>query len=126
MLRTHQDQVEPVEDSATDRVASPPAAPPTQEASGRSLGRQSRKVIADVKELGAIALENVGDSVNRLKDQGRGTVAKGRQKVKASRLSFESLVADHPVKSLLIAVGVGALLGIAMRRRKTTVETVRE
>ena len=126
MLRTHPDQAESAADVATDRVATPPDAAPVNEAGGRSLGRQSRKVIADVKELGAIALENVGASVNRLKDQGRGTVAKGRQKVKAAQRSFESLVADHPVKSLLVAVGVGALLGLAMRRRKAPVEVARE
>jgi ElaB/YqjD/DUF883 family membrane-anchored ribosome-binding protein len=126
MLRTHQGQAEPAADVATDRGASPSAAVPVNDAGGRSLGSQSRKVIADVKELGAIALENVGASVNRLKDQGRSTVAKGRQKVKATQMGFEALVADHPVKSLLVAVGVGALLGLAMRRRKAPVEVARE
>lgn len=118
MLRNHPDQVD------ADAAAATP--PELHEAGERTLGRQSRKVIADVKELGAIALENVGDSVNRLKEQGRGSVAKGRQKVKAAQMSFESLVADHPVKSLLIAVGVGALLGLVMRRRKAPVEIARE
>ena len=126
MLRTHQDQARPVGEVQTDRSAAPPDAAAAHTAGGRTLRRQSRKVIADVKELGAIALENVGDTVTRLKDQGRGTVAKGRQKVKAARAGIESLVADHPVRSLLIAVGVGALLGIAMRRRKAPVETVHE
>jgi ElaB/YqjD/DUF883 family membrane-anchored ribosome-binding protein len=95
----------------------------TGEQATRSLSEQSNKVLQDVRELGSIALENVGQTVNRLKDQGRGTIAKGRQRVQQAKGGFETLIADHPMKSLLIALGVGAILGITLRRRNAPAGT---
>jgi ElaB/YqjD/DUF883 family membrane-anchored ribosome-binding protein len=80
---------------------------------------QSRRVLRDVKGLGSIAAENVGDAAQRLKERGRGVLAAGRQGLRKAERQILEIVEEHPFKSLLVAVGVGALLGLTMRRRRS-------
>ena len=120
MLRSTHDKAP--RSPADGRSARLESAKPGEE-SGRTLSEQSGKVLHDVRELGSIAIENVGQAVNRLKEQGRGTLAKGRQRMRQARGGVETYIADHPMTSLLIALGVGALLGIALRRKRAPAET---
>ena len=83
----------------------------------RSLKDQSSRVLEDVRELGAIAVENVGRTVERLQAKGRGAVRKGKDRLERAEDGFHELIAAHPWKSLLVAIGVGALLGVTLRRR---------
>lgn len=80
---------------------------------------QSRRVLRDVKGLGSIAAESVGAAANRLKERGRGALAAGRQGLRKAERQLLDVIEEHPFKSLLVAVGVGALLGLAMRRRRS-------
>lgn len=80
---------------------------------------QSRRVLRDVKGLGSIAAENVGEAAERLKERGRGVLASGRRGMQKVERQLLDLVEEHPFKSLLVAVGVGALLGLSMRRRRS-------
>jgi ElaB/YqjD/DUF883 family membrane-anchored ribosome-binding protein len=81
-----------------------------------SFGEQSSKVLHDVQELGSIAAENVGHAATRLKEQGRDTLEAGRERAHELKGSLEKYVADHPMKALLIALGVGAVVGLSLRR----------
>jgi len=83
----------------------------------RSLKDQSSKVLEDVRELGSIAVENVGRTVERLQAKGRGAVGKGRERLARTNDEFHELIVSHPWKSLLVAIGVGAFLGVTMRRK---------
>ena len=116
MLRSHQK----LANGPVDRTES--ALDPAE----RSLGEQSKKILRDVHDLGAIAVENVGRSVNRLKEQGRGVVKKGRERSTRVHDRFVDYVADHPTKSLLIALGIGTLLGIVVRRRAASPRPVQD
>jgi len=80
---------------------------------------QSRRVLRDVKGLGSIAAENVGEAAHRLKERGRGALAAGRQGLRKAERQLLDIVAEHPYKSLLVAIGVSALLGLTMRRRSS-------
>jgi ElaB/YqjD/DUF883 family membrane-anchored ribosome-binding protein len=80
---------------------------------------QSRRVLRDVKGLGSIAAENVGEAAHRLKERGRGALAAGRQGLRKAERQLLDIVEEHPFKSLLVAIGVGALLGLTMRRRQS-------
>jgi len=82
-----------------------------------TMKEQSRRILRDVKGLGAIAADNVGDAADRIKARGRSAVAEGKRTVERAQERLLEAVADHPVRSLLIAVGVGALLGLTLRRR---------
>ncbi len=116
MLRSDQKLAnEPV-----DRAEAPP------DPAERNLGEQSKKVLRDVRELGAIAVENVGRTVNQLKDQGRGVLKRGRERATGVQDGFTTYVAEHPTKSLLIALGIGTLLGIIVRRRATSPRPVQD
>ena len=83
----------------------------------RNLRDQSRRVLRDVKDLGSIAAENVGDGTDRLKARGRELLANGKETVERYQDHVRLYIADHPFKTLLMAVGVGTLLGLALRRR---------
>jgi len=93
-----------------------------------TLGEQTSKVAEDVRELGNIALSGAGDALKSVKERGseavdmvreRGHEAleKGRERVGQAREGFEGYVAENPFKTVLIAAGIGALIGYSLRNR---------
>jgi len=50
-------------------------------------------------------------------EAGRAALNTGIKSARKAKVRIEKLIADHPVRSLLIALGAGALLGFALRRR---------
>jgi ElaB/YqjD/DUF883 family membrane-anchored ribosome-binding protein len=82
-----------------------------------TMKEQSRRILRDVKGLGAIAVDNVGEAADRIKSRGRSAVAEGKRTVERAQERLVDAVAEYPVRSLLIAIGVGALLGFTLRRR---------
>ena len=74
------------------------------------------KVARDVQELGSLAADSVADTVGKLKEQGRELLSQGKESAKKAEAQLERFIGDHPIKSILIAVGVGALLGFTFRR----------
>ena len=83
----------------------------------RKLGEQSQRVIEDVRELGSTALASVEEVACELRERGSAALDAGLEKVNAAKGRFDSVIIDHPVKSVLLALGVGAFIGCAMRRR---------
>ena len=83
----------------------------------RNLRDQSRRVLDDVKGLGTIAAENVGDRAEQLKQRGKDLLASGRETVGRYQGQVKKYIVANPFRSLLMAVGVGTLLGLALRRR---------
>lgn len=93
-----------------------------------TLGEQASKVGEDVRELGNIALAGAGDAIKAVKERGseavemvreRGQEAleKGRDRANQARDGFEGYVAENPFKTVLIAAGIGALIGYSLRSR---------
>jgi len=109
--------------------------PATQRASldsnhAATLGEQTKRVTDDVRELGKMAISSASDALNDVKERGsemvehareRGSelLHDGREKLEGARDGFEEYVAENPFKSVLIAAGVGALIGFAMRGRSS-------
>jgi len=79
--------------------------PETRTATGQ-LKEQAGVVGQDVRELGRITKEVVGE-----------TYEAGRQKAKDWEKSLESQIQHNPMKSVLIAAGVGLVLGVLIGRR---------
>jgi ElaB/YqjD/DUF883 family membrane-anchored ribosome-binding protein len=83
------------------------------EEKGRELGRKSDPASA--------RLDTDLDTSPRLRQQVRHKLvaAKGRlvEGVQAGRSKVETQVQQHPMKSLAIAFGAGALVGLLLRRR---------
>lgn len=93
-----------------------------------TLSEQSHKVVEDVRELGNLALEGAGEAMRTVKERGsevlehakeRGQdlVERGRAGASRARDGFENHVAEHPFRSVLIAAGIGALIGYSLRSR---------
>lgn len=82
-----------------------------------TLGEQTSKVAEDVRELGHIALSGAGDAIQAVKERGSEMLEKGKAKAEDARAGFEGYVAENPFKTVLIAAGIGALIGYSLRRR---------
>jgi ElaB/YqjD/DUF883 family membrane-anchored ribosome-binding protein len=85
----------------------------------RSFGEQSSRVAEEVQELGRVALANAGEVAGNLKEKGQNALEAGREKAKTAKSKFDDVVSEHPMKSVLIAVGVGVVLGYALQRRRS-------
>lgn len=84
---------------------------------GRSLSEQSHRVVSEVQELGRVALDNAGHAAAKLKEKGGEALEHGRENAVKAKGQFDRVVADNPMKSVLIAAGVGAALGFMLSRR---------
>jgi ElaB/YqjD/DUF883 family membrane-anchored ribosome-binding protein len=83
----------------------------------RRLADQSSRVIEEVQELGRTAMASASEATAHLKEKGTAALAAGRERVGKAKQNFDTVVGEHPMKSVLIALGVGAVLGYALRRR---------
>ncbi|HTF87725.1 MAG TPA: hypothetical protein VK843_04905 [Planctomycetota bacterium] len=94
----------------------------------RSLSEQSHRVFEDVKGLGASAVASAADVADQIRERGAAAYEAGKErasqayesgKERASQAKgqVETVISENPLKSVLIAVGIGALLGYSLRRR---------
>ena len=83
----------------------------------RTLGEQSHRVLDEVKELGSTALASASDAASQLRQRGAAALEAGKERATEAKGQFDSVVSDNPVKSVLIALGIGAAIGYALRRR---------
>lgn len=93
-----------------------------------TLGEQTHKIAEDVRELGSMAVTSAGDALKNVKERGNEVIEKarergsealemGRERATQAREGFEGYVAENPFKSVLIAAGIGALIGYSLRSR---------
>ena len=90
--------------------------PSERHANGR-LGTKARTVTQDIQELGGMAREMAREKVEQLRASASEYCEEGRDKVQEVERSFEQFVGQHPLKAVLIAAGVGMLLGGLWMRR---------
>jgi len=76
---------------------------------GQSAGDQVRETASQVRDAAQ-------EKFNDLRDQAADYYEQGRQRAMEWEHSLEDYVQQQPIKSLLIAAGVGALLGFLWRR----------
>ena len=81
------------------------------------LGEQSKKVLQDVRELGGIAAEQVSQAATRLRAQGGDLMDEGKERLQKVQGDLERYVVAHPMKSVLLALGAGAIIGLLVMRR---------
>jgi ElaB/YqjD/DUF883 family membrane-anchored ribosome-binding protein len=74
---------------------------------------ETRENIADI---GHLAKETVQDKLHELKDRAAESYASGKEKLQDLEQNLARRVAASPMKSLLIAAGVGLTLGLLWRR----------
>ena len=91
---------------------------PSRDSSLESLAEESARLVDDARDLGRRAVSTAGHAVQGLRDEGRAALASGRDKAVQAKGRFDDMVGDNPTKSLLIALGVGAVLGFAFGRAR--------
>jgi ElaB/YqjD/DUF883 family membrane-anchored ribosome-binding protein len=80
-------------------------------------GKKARTVTQDLQELGGLARDMAQEKVEQLRASASEYCAEGRDKVQQAEHSVEQFIRQRPFKSILIAAGVGVLLGGLWMRR---------
>jgi len=73
-------------------------------------------VTNDLQEMGNIASDAVQTNLEQMRESASDYYEQGRDEVHKVEHSFETYIKDRPVKSLLIAAGVGLFLGRFWKR----------
>ena len=79
--------------------------------------RKARTVRQDIQELSGMAREMAQEKVEQLRASASEYCKEGRDTVQQVEHSFEQFIRQQPLKSILIAAGVGMLLGGLWMRR---------
>lgn len=80
------------------------------------LREQAREVTKDFQEMGHIANEAVQENLGQMRENASECYERGRDGVHKIEHTFEQFIREHPLKSLLIAAGIGLFLGRFWRR----------
>ena len=81
------------------------------------LRKQARTVVKDVQEMSGMATDAAQEKLGQLRDNASEYYEQGREKVFGVQRTVEQFICEQPVKSVLIAAGVGLLFGRFWMRR---------
>jgi ElaB/YqjD/DUF883 family membrane-anchored ribosome-binding protein len=93
------------------------ARPPLERHGNGRFGRKARTVTQDIHELGGMAQEMAHEKVEQLRENVSDYYEEGRNQVRQVERSFEQFIRQQPLKSILIAAGVGLVIGRFWMRR---------
>jgi ElaB/YqjD/DUF883 family membrane-anchored ribosome-binding protein len=88
----------------------------TRPGGGRSVSEQAERVGDEMKDFGRHAKAEVGDAASKLRERGEDALESGREMLESSKNELEQWIAENPMKAILVALGVGAAIGYAIRR----------
>jgi ElaB/YqjD/DUF883 family membrane-anchored ribosome-binding protein len=75
------------------------------------LGKQARNVGDNIREMGNTVADAAQEQFDKARDTATAYYEEGRDRMMEVEGSFEEYIRDQPLKSILIAAGVGYLLG---------------
>ena len=81
------------------------------------LGAQAKEVSNDLKEMGDIVRDAAQEKLGQVRENATEYYEHGRDKVHGVASTFEQYVRQQPIKSVLIAAGIGLLFGHFWKRR---------
>lgn len=81
------------------------------------LRNKAGDVKQSVAELGNVAKQAANEKLTELRDTATEYYEKGRERVVEAEQSMEDYIREQPVKSVLIAAGIGFLFGACYLRR---------
>ena len=88
----------------------------SQRSQARRLHASVNDVKRDVRELGHAATGAAREQVENVRDTAANYVDQGRDKIKDLEASLETRLREQPLKSMLVAGGIGFVLGLFLRR----------
>jgi ElaB/YqjD/DUF883 family membrane-anchored ribosome-binding protein len=83
---------------------------------GAQIREKASEIGQSVREIGSQVKGMAHEQVGHLRDRAQDYYQQGREKADEWRHDLESYVREQPMKSLLMAAGVGLLLGFLWRR----------
>lgn len=89
----------------------------TAEVDGTDLRDQVRVLGEDLRELGRLTKTALGQKVEATKTAAHEAIGSARDKAAEYRDHVSDLTREQPIKAILIAAGVGAVLGLILGRR---------
>jgi ElaB/YqjD/DUF883 family membrane-anchored ribosome-binding protein len=90
-----------------------PAGPGT----ARALKETATEVGENLRNLGSQVREQATQQYENMREQASDYYEQGRQRAMEMEQTLEDYVQEKPIQSLLIAAGVGMLLGLLWKRR---------
>ena len=82
----------------------------------QNLKDSAAQVTENLRDMGGQVKDAAKEQYERLRDQANEYYEHGREQAREWQQNLETYVQEQPVKSLLIAAGVGVLLGMLWRR----------
>ena len=83
---------------------------------GGQLKDSAQQVGQDLRNLGSQAREAATQTYDQLRQQAGDYYEQGRDRAREMEQSLEQYVQEKPIQALLMAAGVGMLLGILWKR----------
>jgi ElaB/YqjD/DUF883 family membrane-anchored ribosome-binding protein len=84
---------------------------------GEHIRGKASEVAHNISELGGRAARSAQEGLSQFRDSASQYMHMGREQVKAVGDSFQGQIQTRPISSILIAAGVGFLLGVFLMRR---------
>ena len=81
-----------------------------------SMRDQTERVLSETRELGSVAAAVASDQLDAAKEKGRRILTRTKDESQRYADSVESYVVENPMRSLLVAAGVGAALVLLLKR----------
>jgi ElaB/YqjD/DUF883 family membrane-anchored ribosome-binding protein len=82
-----------------------------------TVQERASNIAHNVQQMGADAATAVKEQVQQVRDTAVGYYEDGRDRAVQLEKRLEKRVKQHPMNSVLIAIGAGFLLGMLFRRR---------
>jgi len=79
--------------------------------------KQANAVSKDIQGMGAVARDVAHEKLEDFQENASAVYEQGRDKVREATRTLERFIAEQPLTSVLIAAGVGLLLGRFWMRR---------
>lgn len=83
---------------------------------GQGMTEQAQQVGQNLRDLGGQVRDAAREKYDQLSDQAQDYYQQGRQKAQEWEEGLESYIQEKPLQSVLIAAGVGVLLGLLWKR----------
>jgi ElaB/YqjD/DUF883 family membrane-anchored ribosome-binding protein len=81
------------------------------------LGKQAKGVTEDLEEVGETVRDTAHEKLAQVGEKASEYYEQGRDKVHGVACACEQFLSQRPLRSVLIAAGVGCLLGRFWKRR---------
>jgi ElaB/YqjD/DUF883 family membrane-anchored ribosome-binding protein len=85
-------------------------------ATGEQLRQKAGEVRESIGEMGGIAKEAAREKLGELRETATHAYQRGRERAGEAVKGVEHYIQEQPIKSLLMAAGLGLLVGFFLRR----------